>query len=181
MNWKATGLVAVLVGALGSTSCGYSLAGRGSFLPANITVIGIPTFVNLTPYYNVEQPITERVRSELIGRGKYKVLPQATDVDAVLTGTITAISVAPASFNQQQQASRYAITVVASIEFKDAKANKVLWQNAGLVFRDEYDLATATGGTVQDPSVFFGQEQNALERLSTDFARTVVSAILEAF
>ncbi len=180
MSWKGTCLVLVLAAALGSTSCGYSLAGRGSFLPANITVIGIPTFVNQTPYFNVEQPITDKVRSEFIGRGKYKVLPQATDVDAVLNGTITAISIAPANFNQQQQASRYSITVVASIELKDVKADKVIWQNAGLVFRDEYDLATTAAGQL-DPTAFFGQEQNAVERLSTDFARTVVSAILEAF
>ncbi len=180
MNWKVASLVVVLAAALGSASCGYSLAGRGSFLPPNITIIGIPTFVNQTPYFNVEQPITERVRSEFIGRGKYKVLPQATDVDAVLNGTITSIVIAPASFTQQQQASRYSITVVASIEFKDVKANKVIWQNAGLVFRDEYDLATTTTGQV-DPTAFLGQEQNAVERLSTDFARTVVSAILEAF
>ena len=29
--------------------------------------------------------------------------------------------------------------------------------------------------------VFFGQDQNALDRMSTEFARTIVSAILEAF
>jgi hypothetical protein len=30
-------------------------------------------------------------------------------------------------------------------------------------------------------SAFFGQDANALERMSTDFARTIVSSILEAF
>jgi hypothetical protein len=47
------------------------------------------------------------------------------------------------------------------------------------VFRQEYD---ATGGrTVLDPAAFFQQDANALERMSTEFARTIVSAILEAF
>ena len=32
-----------------------------------------------------------------------------------------------------------------------------------------------------DPAQFFGQDQNALDRMSTEFARTIVSAILEAF
>ena len=32
-----------------------------------------------------------------------------------------------------------------------------------------------------DPAAFFGQDRDALERMSTDFARTIVSAILEAF
>jgi hypothetical protein len=34
---------------------------------------------------------------------------------------------------------------------------------------------------VLDPAAFFGQDRNAFERISTDFARTIVSAILEAF
>ena len=32
-----------------------------------------------------------------------------------------------------------------------------------------------------DPAAFFGQDRNALDRMSTEFARTIVSAILEAF
>jgi hypothetical protein len=32
-----------------------------------------------------------------------------------------------------------------------------------------------------DPAAFFGQDLNALERMSTDFAQSIVSAILEAF
>ncbi len=161
-------------------SCGYSLAGRGSFLPATIKVIGIPNFTNTTPFYQVDQAFTEKVRSEFIGRGKYKVLPQAEGVDAVLLGEITSLGIAPANFNEQQQATRYVITVTAKIEFRDAKADKVLWQNPSLVFREDYDVASGAS-SVTDPSAFFGQQANALERVSADFARTVVSSILEAF
>ena len=67
-----------------STACGYSLAGRGSFLPPHIKVIGVPMFTNLTPVIDVERRVTERVVSELLGRGKYGVERRATDVDAVL-------------------------------------------------------------------------------------------------
>jgi hypothetical protein len=59
------------------------------------------------------------------------------------------------------------------------RENKVLWENPSVMFRQEYD---ATGGrTVLDPAAFFQQDTNALERMSTEFARTIVSAILEAF
>ena len=54
----------------GVRRCGYALAGRGSFLPAYIRTIGIPQFTNTTPYYELEQVFTERVRSEFIGRGQ---------------------------------------------------------------------------------------------------------------
>jgi lipopolysaccharide assembly LptE-like protein len=172
-------LAVVCLAASLMSGCGYSLAGRGSFLPTYIQIIGIPNFNNRTTFFNVEQILTQKVRAEFIGRGKYKVLPESTGVDAVLSGDITSVGIAPASFNQDQQASRYFITVTAKIEFRDLRANKVLWENPSMSFREEYQVTSAT--TAVDPNAFFGQEANALERVATDFARTLVSAILEAF
>ena len=162
-----------------ASGCGYALAGRGSFLPAYIKTIGVPTFANRTVVFNIETMVTQKVRSEFIGRGKFQILPEATGVDALLTGEVTAVSIQPASFTSQQLASRYAITMVAKIELRDMRENKVLWENANVMFRQEYD---ATGNrAVIDPAAFFQQDTNALERISTEFARTIVSAILEAF
>ena len=168
-----------LVAAAGATSaCGYSLAGRGSFLPTYIKTIGLPTFVNNTPVFEVERTITDRVRSELIGRGRYTILAQRTGVDAVLIGEIMNISLAPAAFNQQQQATRYAITIVAKIEFRDLKTDKVLWQNPAMAFTEQYEVTTQVAA---DAATFLGQNQNAVERLASEFARAIVSAILESF
>jgi hypothetical protein len=168
----------VLCGYL-SASCGYALAGRGSFLPDSIRTIGIPMFLNRTTVFNLETLLTEKVRAEFIGRGKYQTLPEATGVDALLTCEVTAVSIVPSSFNTQQLATRYSIIMTARIELKDMKANKVLWENSSVTFREEYD---ATGGkSVVDPAAFFQQDTTALERMSTAFARTIVSAILEAF
>jgi hypothetical protein len=164
---------------LGAGGCGYSLAGRGAFLPDDIKTIGVPTFSNATTVFNLETLLTQKVRSELIGRGRYEILPQASNVDAVLTADINGVSLAPASFTQDQLASRYIITMTARVELRDLRANKVLWENPGLVFRQEYEAQGSTGAL--DPAAFFGQDANALERMSTDFARTIVSAILEAF
>jgi Lipopolysaccharide-assembly len=174
----ALATVLLLLAAL-TPGCGYSLAGRGSSLPANIHVIGIPLFVNSTPIFELEQTLTQRVRLEFIGRGKYRVVPDATGTDAVLTGEITSVSLQPTAFNQQQQASRYAITVVVKVTLKDLKQDKTLYENPGLMFRDEYEVTT--GGNAGDVGTFLGQNKDAVDRLSTDFARSVVSTILEAF
>jgi hypothetical protein len=172
-------LVAIVAMAVTAPGCGYTLAGRGSFLPASIKTIGVPVFANRTSLYQIEQILTDRVRTEFIGRGKFKVLPQDADVDAVLAGEITDVSLRPSSFNQQQQATRYTIAVTAKLTFTELATKRVLWENPSLVFREEYEVTNATSAV--DPSAFFGQEANALERVASDFARTVVSAILEAF
>jgi hypothetical protein len=176
---RALAFVSMLVPAVASSGCGYALAGRGSFLPSYINTIGIPVLANVTPYEMVDQVFTERLRSEFIGRGRYTVLPQSTGVDAVLSGEISSLSVAPASFTDQQQASRYVVTVVAKLQFRDLKTNNVLWENPSLVFREEYDAAQGTSAL--DPNAFFGQEADALDRVAAEFARTVINSILEAF
>ena len=170
-------LAAVLLTSL--AGCGYSLAGRGSFLPADIKVIGVPLFKNNTNLFEFERRVTDKVRSELIGRGKYKVEARAEGVDAVLAGEITSVSIAPAAFNENRQATRYVLTLTANIEFRHVKENKVLWSNPSMQFREEYDVTTTAQAT--DAAAFLGQDANALDRLATEFARSIVAAILEAF
>ncbi len=81
----------ILMLAMVSSSCGYALAGRGSFLPDYIRVIGIPPIENRSTFPQVELVITEKIRTEFIGRGKYRVVPDPTGSDAVLSGEIIGI------------------------------------------------------------------------------------------
>lgn len=172
-------LVVLLAVASATAGCGYSLAGRGSFLPDYIRTIGVPQFTNSTSIYDVDRKVSEQVRGELAGRGKYKIEPRDTGVDAVLTGDVSSITITPVSFNQQQQATRYVLTLSASVQFKDVKTGKVLWANPAMAFREEFE--PTTGANVTDVTAFFGQDVNALERIASEFARAVVSALLEAF
>jgi len=178
MRGRLLSQVFVLVALCLSSACGYSLAGRGAFLPPHIKVIGVPLFTNNTPVFDVERRITERVRSELVGRGRYRVETSAEGADAVLSGEILSITIVPAAFNAQRQATRYALVLTARIEFRDQKDNKLIWNNPAMQFREEYEQIS---GAVTDVNAFFGQDVNALDRLATEFARTLVSSILEAF
>ncbi len=171
-------LAALACGAL--SGCGYSLAGQGSFLPDYIETVAIPMFENNTPVFDVEQLLTQEVRTAFISRGSYRVQTAEAGADATLTGTITDIRIAPASFSADQQASRYVFTLQAAIEFRDLTTGEVVWDDAQMVFSDEYEVASGTGD-IASVSTFFGQEANTVERLAVDFATTVVSSILEAF
>jgi outer membrane lipopolysaccharide assembly protein LptE/RlpB len=169
-----------LIALLAASACGYSLAGRGSFLPAYIKVIGVPQFTNNTSTFNLDQIVTAQVRQELQNRGgSFRVVPDATG-DAVLTGTITAISITPAAFNANQQATKYRVTVTATVEFRDTHTNKVIWTNPALSFSEEYDISSNTTAT-SDVNQFFGQNTSALTRLAQNFAKTVVTSIHENF
>ena len=181
MRARLLSFVMVALVVVGASGCGYSLAGRGSFLPSYIQTIGVPNLTNTTTVFDVEQTLTQRVRAEFIGRGKYKVVPETTGVDALLTGDISSITVTPAAFDNNQQATRYIVQVVVKIEFRDLQQNRVLWQNPALVFREEYDLPSTSSAVSVDATAYLGSGSTALERISTDFAKSVVSSILEAF
>ena len=65
--------------------------------------------------------------------------------------------------------------------FTDTRTNMVLWSNDAMTFREEYDLSNVSSGSGIDAGSFFDQERGSVDRLATDVARSVVTAILEAF
>lgn len=170
----------ILVLAMSTSGCGYALAGRGSFLPDYIRVIGIPPIENRSTYQQVELVLTDKIRTEFIGRGKYRVVPDPTGSDAVLTGEVTGISAQPVGFNESQLASRYLLTMTMRVSLTDTRTNAVLWSNDALTFREESDLSTR-GATFDGGSSFIDQERGSFDRIATNVARSVVTAILEAF
>jgi hypothetical protein len=178
---RLSALALVVVAIMASSGCGYALAGRGSFLPADIRVVGIPLLENRTPIQRIDQTITEKVRTEFIGRGKYEIVPGTGGVHAVLSGAILSFVSQPVGLDQQlASASRYRFTVTMRVQFTDSRSGEVLWSNETLTFSEEYDVRTR-GGTQLEGAVLIEQEGPAVDRLATDLARAVVSAILEAF
>jgi outer membrane lipopolysaccharide assembly protein LptE/RlpB len=155
-------------------SCGYHLSGTGSSLPEHIHTIGLPTFVNNTQGYQVEQKLTEGVQTVLLQRGKYKVVPDATGVDALLKGTIISVSLYPASFSSEGRASEYNVVITAKVVFTDLLDKKILFQNPSFVFRGQYPID-------ENEVLFFDRQSQAIDQIAKDFAESVVSAILEGF
>jgi hypothetical protein len=168
--------------ALVGTGCGYSLSGRGGVLPASARKVAIPPIENRTSFSRVEQLLTEKVRGEFIGRagGKVQVVNEEAGADASLRAQIVGFTLQPAGLNQQQLTSRYNVTIVLKVSFVDLTKPDAppLWSNDALTFRDEYDLGTtnaANGSTLVD------QSKSTVDRIAQDAARTIVTAIFEAF
>jgi len=181
LRWARCGLCLVAVWlSLVSSDCGYALAGRGSFLPTDIRVVGIPQLMNRTTFFDVEQILTEKIRNEFIGRGKYRVVSEVAGADAVLNAEIVSITLSPVGLTSTQLASRYQFVLTMKVDFVDERIQKSLWANDTLSFTGEYDL-TSTAGNAIDASSFADQQRSAFDRIATDAARTVVTAIVEAF
>jgi hypothetical protein len=159
--------------------CGYALAGRGNTLPAHIRVIGVPGLVNQSTTPTIDEFINREIREEMSGRGGIRVLPEEGNADAILSGTILNVVLQPTAINDARLVTQVRMVVVANVEFKDRKDNKILWSNARVQAQETYDVSG--GVDANDPAALFRQDTNAMQRLAKAFARSIVTQIFEAF
>jgi hypothetical protein len=160
--------------------CGYTLAGRGGAIDPSIKRLGVPQFKDRTAKPTLDQKVTDRVIEELLKHGRFDVVKESVGVDAVVEGEILRYDTVPIGFSEEGQAqpetraSRYAITITARVRYYKPDVKEPLWASESFSFRDEYDLG-------EDPATFFDREEQAIDRLATAFARSLVAAMLEAF
>ena len=159
------------------STCGYKIRGAAAGFPSGIESIGIPTFVNATSQYKIEQLITSAVLEEFRIRTSAPVNSNKSDVDSVLLGEIRDVSSVPVAFGTQKIGnqtfgSAFLVTVRARVRWVRAKDSVVLWHNENFLHRERYIL----NSNVQD---FFSEENPALQRLARDFAGELASSILD--
>ena len=155
--------------------CGYTTAGKATRVPTNIHTIAIPAFINQTQTYAIEQSITSAVVREFISRTKYHVTRDVgADDDAVLRGTVVSTQLSPLTYDAHTgRASSGLVTVNLRVSLTD-KQGKVLFEDPNYIFREQYQIS-------REISSFFREESPALDRLSRDVARTLVTSILENY
>jgi outer membrane lipopolysaccharide assembly protein LptE/RlpB len=155
--------------------CGYHTVGKASRLPGNVHVLAVPVFVNQTQVFRIEQIMTRDVVREFTGRTKYRVTNETGDsADATLKGTVVSAQAAPLTYDAQTgRISSAVVTVTAKVTLVD-RSGHVLFENLNYTFREQYQVSS-------EVKSFFAEETPALQRMSQDFARTLVADILEAF
>jgi len=164
---SALGLLAV--------ACGYHVAGKAGRLPPDVKTIAVPIFVNATPRFRIEQKLAAAVTREFIERTKFHITPTASQADAVLKGMVKDVRSGVVTFDLNTgRATTLQIQLVADVQLVDLHTQKVLFSNPNYLFREEYQVSSST-------SESFEQDEPALDRLSRDLARTLVTEILENF
>ncbi|HVO60909.1 MAG TPA: LptE family protein [Terriglobales bacterium] len=155
--------------------CGYHAAGHVVTLPENVHTIAIPAFTNRSQTYRIEQMLTAAVIHEFTLRTRYRIAyDPAQGADATLRGTVLGTSVIPTTYDSQTgRANTVQIAVAMSVTLTDS-SGKILYQNPSYYFRDNYEVA-------QDLNSFFQEDTAALQRISRQFARSLVSNILEGY
>lgn len=180
------GFLVFLVGLVlpGVSGCGYHTLGSAAHLPDTVHTLAVPVFKNKTQYYHTEVTMTQAVVREFTDRTRLTVLPNAGDgADATVDGTIISESVQPLTYRTETTdvltgqttsvTSSFLITINLNVLVTD-RDHRVLYQHTNYVFHEQFETTT-------DLASFIEEDSPAVQRLSRDFAQTLVSDILESF
>ena len=164
-----------LLAAIATLGCGYHTAGHATRIPASVRTIAVPVFVNQTQTYRIEQILTRDVVREFLARTHYQIANDAgQSADAVLKGTVVSAQAAPLTYDAQTgRISSAVVTVSMKVSLVDHTGH-TFFENQNYTFRQQYQVS-------REVTSFFEEETPALQRMSQDFARTLVGDIMEAF
>jgi outer membrane lipopolysaccharide assembly protein LptE/RlpB len=160
---------------LGAAGCGYKTGGHAAMLPASVHTIAVPAFTNQSNTYRIEQVLTAAVVREFVNRTHYRIVNhESGDADATLRGTVISTQLTPVAYDSVTGRAASAIIVVNMKVSLVGRDGKLLFDNPNYSFREQYQIS-------REITSFFEEESPAIDRLSQDFARTLISNIVESF
>ncbi len=172
--FRAISLLSLLLLTSSFTEC-YKPVGRGDALPKHIKTLAIPAFQNEALRFKVEQRFTDTMVNEVLRRARaLEVVANPAGADAVMIGTIKSFWVRPVLLDDLGRARLFDVSITLSLTVRDQTKNKIIYDNQNYVFKDQYEIST-------DPQQFFSEEGPAVDRVARDFAKSVLTTILEGF
>jgi hypothetical protein len=166
----------MLMLALVLSSCGYQVAGKADLVPTSIHTIAIPAFGNITTRYKLTDHLPQAISHEFIARTRYQIVNDPDQADAVLRGSVINYASYPTLFDQKSgRASGLQVNVTMQISLVERATGKVINSRPFFDMHQRYDISDTP------PQAYFEESDAALDRLSRDVARDLVSSILENF
>jgi outer membrane lipopolysaccharide assembly protein LptE/RlpB len=166
----------LLSAALFAPACGYHIGGQGNLIPKTVKTIAVPAFFNGAVRFRVASLLTADITRELHSRTHYVIVTDPSQADAVLTGSVVNFATLGGTTTDPttNRATSSQIILTMQFELADRHTGKVLVSRTGYEFRERYEIAT-------NLTAYFDESSPAVKRVSRDAARSVVTAILEAF
>jgi len=159
-----------------TAGCGYHTSGHAVRLPSDIHTIYVPMFENATQTFRVEQTMTAAVVQELRSRTSFHVVTSNNDgaADATLKGLVNYTANTPLTYDSVTGRISSSLVTIGMKVSLTSKSGKVLWDNPNYTYREQYQVS-------RDTASFFDESNPAFLRVAREFAKTLVSNILEAY
>ena len=160
--------ICVIITIVFLTSCAYTPI---SNLPSSVHTVNVQMFKNETFQYGMEERLTNAIIKELIADRRLRVMNNAEQADAVLSGVITNYTRNILATDRAGDVDLYSISLTASFVLKDSRTNQILRQQKAVIATTTY--------VPKRSRIEFEREQDARARLLSDLADEIVNRIFE--
>ncbi len=165
--------VALAFASAALSGCGYHVSGHGDLMPKTVKTIAIQPFGNTTSRYKLARTLPADLGHEFLSRTRYKIVSDPAQADAVLTGNLINYGAYP-TISAGGRSTTVEAVVTVQVTLTNRATGVVIFSRSNTEFRERYEISA-------DPKAYFDESGTGMVRLSKDVARSVVSAILEAF
>ncbi|HEY3453959.1 MAG TPA: LPS assembly lipoprotein LptE [Bryobacteraceae bacterium] len=156
-------------------ACGYHTGGQADLVPKTVQTIAIPAFGSLSTRYVLTDILPREIGREFLSRTRFRIVYDPNTADAILHGTVNTVGVYPTVADPTtNKSTSVRISVVLAASLVERSTGRVLYSRSNWSIHEDY-------ATAVDPHQFFDESGPALDRLSRDVARDIVSAVVENF
>lgn len=107
-------------------ACGpYSFSGSAN---PHIKTIAIPLFEDRTAEFGIKEMLTNSMVEAFTRDNTLKIADRRT-ADSILLGVLERVDDRPGAYNRQEQVQEIQVFLTVSIQYKDLKKRKVVWED----------------------------------------------------
>jgi len=156
-------------------NCGYRFSPGGEHINPDIRRVYVDTFINDTSEAYVDNFIRNGFIDQFRRSSRFTITDGKETADAVLTGSVKNIIVAPLASNQFDKATENRIWMVVGIQFQDRRSGNMIYLNPALAGEQSYltDPTDINKGSINKSA--------ALQKLSLDLAENGFRLLMSGF
>lgn len=155
--------------------CGYRFSPGGEWLDSGIKTVFVDNITNTTSEPSVEVYLRNGFEDQFRKSTRLKLASSRETADAILTGTIRALSAANVSFDRFDKATESRAFMTVDLVFEEKGTRKRLWSVSNFSGNETFRVDQA------NPYASSVNKTQALQKLSSDLAEKAYRNLMSGF
>lgn len=158
-----------------TAGCGYRFSPGGEWIDSGIRTVFIDNMINATSEPYVEIYLRSGFEDQFRKSPRFKLAGSRETADAILKGTVSALSTSSVAFDRYDKATESRAVMVLNLAFEERKTGKKLWSVSNFTGNESYRVDQA------NPNTTSTNKQVALQKLSGDMAEKAYRNLMSGF
>ena len=121
-------------------------------LPASMSALAVPVFVNKTDRYNIEQYVTQKTIDAFLSDGRVSIVDEAK-AEGIVKCRIKKYVLTSTKVDVNQVPQEFLLRIYVDVYLFDNKAQRLLWKDENIFEDTTYFVANSLGMPVEDETI----------------------------